>query len=186
LYLFSHNQIFNMAFFKLISFSFFINMFVCFNINAQTNNITIKEEQIAFEVIKDARLDALDKRPELIAAAIAAKEKAEQPKENTTVFSEIKVGKKVVTGSIISKDGFRILIYNGNDKTKALQLKNLFARNFPGIHSYMNYVTPNFKIKVGDFEDKKEANNFLKKIGIAFPGAFLVPDVVTVKNILVQ
>jgi SPOR domain len=175
-----------MSYFKKIILLSGFNIIVLCSLQAQSNNITIQDEQTAFVVFKDARLDALDKRPELIAAAIAAKEKAEKPKDATPVFSEIKVGKKVVTGSIISKDGYRILIYNGNDKTKALQLKNLFARNFPGMHSYMNYVTPNFKIKVGDFEEKKEANNFLKKIGVAFPGAFLVPDLVTVKNILVQ
>jgi hypothetical protein len=143
-------------------------------------------EEKGFMVNKDPRLDLLDKRPELIKKALEEKVKATKAEEEIPTFTEINIGKKKVTGSITSKNGFRIVIYNGPDRKKALAIKNAFTKAFPGTHSYMSYIVPNFKIKVGDFEDKKEANQFLKKINTGFAGAFLTPDVVTVKNILVQ
>jgi agmatine/peptidylarginine deiminase len=78
------------------------------------------------------------------------------------------------------------MIYNGPDRVIAMKIKSEFNRNFPGMRSYMNYNVPNFKIKVGDFEDKKEAYKFLKRITPLLPTSSVVPDAVTVKNILVQ
>ena len=139
-------------------------------------------------VIKDARLDILVTRPEAIrlATEAASEEKPKIVENEVTVYNPIKAGKKTVTGSIIQKQGFRVMIYNGPDRVIAMKIKSEFNRNFPGMRSYMNYNVPNFKIKVGDFEDKKEAYKFLKRITPLLPTSSLVPDAVTVKNILVQ
>jgi hypothetical protein len=140
-----------------------------------------------FIVHKDPRLDALNNRAKLMAEAIMEKEEANlKPKNSMPVYQEINVGKKKVTGSIVEKNGFRIVIFNGADKATALKVKNGFIKAYPGTKSYLSYNAPNFKIKVGDFDDKKDANAFLKNILKYYPNAFLTPDIVTVKNILVQ
>ncbi|QLH44893.1 MAG: SPOR domain-containing protein [Bacteroidota bacterium] len=59
----------------------------------------------------------------------------------------------------------------------------MFSRAFPSVASYLSYNVPSYKIKVGNFEDRKEASAFLRKVNKAFPAAFIVPDVVTIKNI---
>jgi hypothetical protein len=143
-------------------------------------------------VYKDPRLDLLSKRPAMIAALVESTAKAnaaaatKKKNEAPTVGSEIKIGEKRVTGSIITKDGFRVIIYNGNDRTKAMATKNAFMKAYPSIKSYMTYNTPNFKIKVGDFDSKKDASDFMKKIVAYFPSSFLTPDQVTIKNIVVK
>jgi hypothetical protein len=114
------------------------------------------------------------------------KEKAEKTKELVPVYNPIKAGKKTVTGSIYQKKGFRVLIYNGSDRNLAMRIKTEFNRTYPSMRSYMSYNVPNFKIKVGDFETRNEATKFLKRITPILPTASIVPDVVTVKNILVQ
>jgi hypothetical protein len=157
-----------------------------------STNVMAQGDSNNVVVFKDPRLDLLSKRPAMIAAlvestakaniAAASKKKTEAP----TVGSEIKIGEKRVTGSIVTRDGFRVIIYNGNDRTKAMATKNAFMKAYPSIKSYMGYNTPNFKIKVGDFENKKDANDFMKKIVAFFPSSFLTPDQVTIKNIIVK
>jgi SPOR domain len=148
---------------------------------------TMQDTMVYALLIKDTRLDALDTRPAaLLAATEAAVKKVETPKNATPVYNPIQAGKKVVTGSITQRQGFRVQIYNGADRNLAMKIKTEFNRAYPATRSYMNYSVPNFKIKVGDFETKKEAGAFLKRIQAIVPQAFLVPDVVTVKNILVQ
>lgn len=142
-----------------------------------TTNIFIPEN---VSIFKDARLDLLDKRPALMAKAEEEKKEKEIPLYKPIVSSD---GKKKVTGSIYTAKGFRIIIYNGPDRTQALAAKNNFSRAFPGVASYLSYNVPSYKIKVGNFEDKKDASSFLRKVNKAFPAAFIVPDVVTVKNI---
>ncbi|MBL7753153.1 MAG: SPOR domain-containing protein [Chitinophagaceae bacterium] len=140
--------------------------------NQFENNVTI---------FKDTRLDILDKRPALMAKAEEEEKKDKEiPLYKPIVSSD---GKKKVTGSIYTAKGFRIIIYNGPDRNQALLAKNMFSRAFPSVASYLSYNVPSYKIKVGNFEDRKEASAFLRKVNKAFPAAFIVPDVVTIKNI---
>ncbi|MFM2387118.1 MAG: hypothetical protein RL660_1875 [Bacteroidota bacterium] len=152
--------------------------------------------QDAVNLFKDPRLEVLSKRPaameakrkaeEAAAAAPVVKAPVEKKEKKPIEGGEIQVGKKKVTGSIIQKDGFRVVIYNGNDRNKALAVKNAFTKANPSHRSYLTYNTPNFKVKVGDFDDKKEATAFMKRIAAAYPSAFLIPDQVTIKNIMVR
>ena len=41
-------------------------------------------------------------------------------------------------------------------------------------------------IKLGNFEKREEASAFMKKVNKAFPTSFIVPDIVTIKNINVN
>jgi hypothetical protein len=100
-------------------------------------------------------------------------------------YRPIYVGNKMVTGNIQSVQGFRICIYTGNNRQEAIATKLSFMKEFNTMRSYMAYGTPYYKIKVGDFPDKKAAQLALKKIIAKFASAFIVPDVVTVKNIVV-
>jgi SPOR domain len=100
-------------------------------------------------------------------------------------YRPVYVGDKMVTGSINNVQGFRICIYTGNNREEAMAKKIDFMRKFPNVRSYMSYNTPYYKIKVGDFADKKEAQKILKVYLKPFPASFLIPDVVTVKNIMI-
>ena len=134
-------------------------------------------------IFKDGRLDLLDKRPALMAKVEAAGKEREIPLYKPIVSHD---GKKTVTGSIYTQKGFRVVIYNGADRAKALEAKNNFSRAFPGVPSYMSYNVPSYKIKVGNFEDRGDAGKFMKRVSAAFPACFIVPDIVTIKNINVN
>jgi hypothetical protein len=155
--------------------------------NAQTEltDSVVVEEFVT--IYKDPRLDILDKRPALL-AKIEATEKAETKAKEIPLYKPIVSadGKKQVTGSIYTLKGYRIVIYNGADKNAALAAKNNFSRAFPGTRSYLSYNVPSYKIKVGDFDDKNDATKFMRRLSAAFPSCFIVPDLVTIKNISVS
>jgi len=130
-------------------------------------------------IFKDARLDILNTRAALM---------ANEEKNKVQLFKPIVSadGKKKVTGSIYTTKGYRIIVYNGPDRNEAIQAKNNFTKAFPDKRSYMSYNVPSYKIKVGDFEEKGEANEFLRLVSRMFPSSFIVPDIVTIKNINVS
>ncbi len=130
-------------------------------------------------IFKDARLDILNTR----AALMANEEKNKLQLFKPIVSAD---GKKKVTGSIYTTKGYRIIVYNGPDRNEAIQAKNNFTKAFPDKRSYMSYNVPSYKIKVGDFEEKGEANEFLRLVSRMFPSSFIVPDIVTIKNINVS
>jgi hypothetical protein len=79
--------------------------------------------------------------------------------------------------------GFRVQIYNGNDRKKASQAKLDFMRSFPGIRSYMVYNNPQFRIRVGDFRSRRDAMDLYNKLSGKFNPSMIVPDVVNVNTV---
>lgn len=75
--------------------------------------------------------------------------------------------------------GFRIEIFfeSGNQsKNKAIEAKSKFVNKFSEIPSYLTFQPPNYKVRVGDFRTKMEADKFLKEIEYDYPSAFIVAD----------
>ncbi len=78
-------------------------------------------------------------------------------------------------------NGYRLRIFSAkgnNARNKALETKSKFMKQYSDINSYLTYKTPNFKILVGDFRTKSEAEKFRRKIEKDFPGAFIVKCII--------
>jgi len=76
-------------------------------------------------------------------------------------------------------DGFRIQIFfdsGNNSKQSAMNAKRRFETRFPEIEAYISFDEPNYKIRVGNFRTKLDAEGCLRKIASAYPNAFVVPD----------
>src|ERR1043165_2407267 len=67
-------------------------------------------------------------------------------------------------GGIYSGRGYRVQIYSGNDRNKATKVKIDFMRRFPDVRTYMTYVAPQFRVKVGDFRSRGEAQELYSKV----------------------
>jgi hypothetical protein len=75
--------------------------------------------------------------------------------------------------------GYRVEIFFSSSldaRQKALETKTTFLRENPDVAVYVLYVSPDFKVRVGDFRTKNEALHLMKKIQGRFPKAFIVPD----------
>jgi hypothetical protein len=72
--------------------------------------------------------------------------------------------------------GYRVQIYFGGNRPKATEVKMDFSLMHPEITSYLTYNQPNFKIRVGDFRTRLEAQKFLKDIQGQYASSFIVPD----------
>lgn len=72
--------------------------------------------------------------------------------------------------------GFRVQIHFGSDREKAKDEKSKFLKSYSDVPAYENYQQPNFKVRVGDFRTRLEAQKFLKEIKNEFSSAFVVTD----------
>ncbi len=73
-------------------------------------------------------------------------------------------------------EGFRIQIHFGGEREKAKSVKTKFLQQFPDITAYEVYQQPNFKVRVGDFRTRLEAQKFMDELSASFPSAFIVAD----------
>lgn len=78
--------------------------------------------------------------------------------------------------------GYRIMVINTNDRIKALEVKSRMMSDFPDEKSYLIYQSPYFKIMLGNFRTRQEAEPIQKKIQEIFPtGVIIVPATVEYK-----
>ncbi|WP_276134000.1 SPOR domain-containing protein [Polluticoccus soli] len=89
----------------------------------------------------------------------------------------------VHVGSIRSGRGFRVQIYNGNDRTIATETKIDFMRRFPGVRTYMTYVQPQFRVKVGDFRTRAEAEKLYDQVSTLYSPSMIVPDIIVINTL---
>jgi hypothetical protein len=69
--------------------------------------------------------------------------------------------------------GFRVQIFFGNRK-EALERKADFIESHPDIPAYISYLAPNFRLRVGDFRTRLEAERL--KDTLDYTGCYIVRD----------
>ena len=70
--------------------------------------------------------------------------------------------------------GYRIQLYNGNER-RAKSIKSQFNAEFPGILSRLKYNAPEWKVQVGNYKTKLEADKALQLFQEEFSGIIVVP-----------
>ena len=76
-------------------------------------------------------------------------------------------------------DGFRIQLFSdsgNNSKNKAQAVHDEFITRFPGVGVYLTFKTTNYKVRVGDFRTKLDAQHFLIGLTADYPNAFIITD----------
>ena len=76
--------------------------------------------------------------------------------------------------------GYRIQVYNANNRNEANNVKSELLRRFPEHKSYLLYQSPNFRVRIGNFLTQKEAMELRKIITSMYPnrGIYIVPDLI--------
>lgn len=92
-------------------------------------------------------------------------------------------GFKGIRGSIHSQRGFRVQIYNGSNRGEAQQRKIDFIRRFPNTRSYMTYIAPTYRVKVGDFKTRADAMRFYSTLSTIYSPCMVVPDIVEINTL---
>lgn len=95
----------------------------------------------------------------------------------------VKKHRNTQLGVIRSGKGYRVQIYYGNDRAKAIQRKIDFMRRYPNIRTYMTYVHPQYRVKVGDFASREEAAELYRQMISLYGACMIVPDIVVINTL---
>ena len=82
-------------------------------------------------------------------------------------------------------DGFRVQIFfdSGNNSKKAAQTsRERFMEVYPEVSAYLTFKAPYYRVRVGDFRTKLEAEGFLFQLATNYPNAFTVPDRIQIEK----
>ena len=78
--------------------------------------------------------------------------------------------------------GYRLLVYTGNNRKTAFDLRKTIVNQLPEERDYLTYVQPTFKLKIGDYYSRMEANQALQQIKYLAPNASIIADQVNVNR----
>ncbi|TAE33534.1 MAG: SPOR domain-containing protein [Cytophagales bacterium] len=84
--------------------------------------------------------------------------------------------------SIRYASGYRVQIYVGNERQQAEAAKLQVYQNFPELAPYLSYNQPTYKLKVGDFMRRTDAERYFSQIKQVIGTAMLIPDKVDVRR----
>ena len=83
----------------------------------------------------------------------------------------------------IRVDGYRLLIYFNQDKSLAQQQKAHFMSLYPEHSAYIDYLAPNYRVRVGNFRTKLEAEALKAELLAVFPTAIVIKDKIQLPEI---
>ena len=133
----------------------FISLFLLFSFSLFSQQTTIDTSSVVIH--KDARIYLLVKKQAEI--------------NDETTRNARKVGR-----------GFRLLVINTNKRDEAISAKTKLYQFFPELKSYLLYQSPYYKLKAGNFKERKDAESYQKKLNAFFPrGVFVMNDLIEVK-----
>lgn len=117
-----------------------------------------------------------------------------KPDDNNSVIIhkdprlDLLVKKQIQINEITSRDarrigkGYRLLVVNTNVRDEAIEAKTKVYTHFPELKSYLIYQSPYFKLKVGNFKERKEAEEYQNKLKKYFPNSvFIMNDIIEIK-----
>ncbi|MFD2553169.1 SPOR domain-containing protein [Sphingobacterium tabacisoli] len=98
---------------------------------------------------------------------------------NPTATRTVSLGPKVVDkskASRVKRKGFRVQIYSGSNRNDAYAAQSRFRSQYTDMDSYINYEEPNYRVKVGDFTSRTEANNFMRVLRSQYSSVFVFQE----------
>jgi hypothetical protein len=77
-------------------------------------------------------------------------------------------------------DGFTIQVYSGLKREEALNTKKELTSTLPDLQTEVQYSQPNFRVKVGKYFNRLDAQRDYVEVKRHFPTAIIIPDKVSI------
>lgn len=126
-------------------------VFICFFIGITLGNV-FAQKKGSVEVSKDPRIDSL-------------------------IARRLELSK----GGNSGNNGYRIQIFSGTDRKEAYSSQAEFKSVYPDVKSYLSYTQPNYKIRVGNFRTRLEAEKFMSELKKHFSVVFIFSEPIDLK-----
>jgi len=76
-------------------------------------------------------------------------------------------------------EGFRIQLFSesgNNAKAQAQSVQDGFRARYPEVEAYLTYKSPNYRVRVGNFRTRLDAQYFVNEISANYQNAFIIGE----------
>ena len=104
------------------------------------------------------------------------------PRLDLLVSKQAQVNEYATRDARKTGKGYRLMIISTNSRDEAIAAKTKVYTYFPELKAYLWHQSPYYKVKAGNFKDRKEAEAYQEKLNAYFAkGVFIMNDVVELK-----
>ena len=100
------------------------------------------------------------------------------PRIDSLIAKRLELSKFSKSGSNISVSGFRVQIFSGLERQQAYAEQAKFKIRFPAYNVYISYVQPNYRVRIGDFRTRLEAEKFMNEQKRVYSSMFIFSEII--------
>ncbi len=117
---------------------------------------------------------------------LAAQEKGtvlvtKDPQIDSLIARRLELNREGVSGKNVTLQGFRVQIFLGLDRQIAYSEQVKFKTQNPSINTYISYTQPNYKLRVGDFRTRLEAEKLMNELKKYYTSMFIFSEMIILK-----
>ncbi|MFA5244564.1 MAG: SPOR domain-containing protein [Pedobacter sp.] len=98
------------------------------------------------------------------------------PGIDSLIAKRLELNQSTVSGKSITVSGFRVQIFSGLDRQQVYAEQNKFKTRFPGSGTYITYIQPNYRLRVGNFRTRLEAEKFMNELKKYYSSMFIFSE----------
>lgn len=100
------------------------------------------------------------------------------PRIDSLIERRLELNRSIVPGKSIMSSGFRVQIFSGLDRNQVYAEQTKFKSRFPKTTTYVTYTQPNYKLRVGDFRTRMEAEKFMNELKKYYSSMFIFSELI--------
>ena len=98
------------------------------------------------------------------------------PQMDSLISKRLALSRASASGNSVTILGFRVQIFSGLGRDEAYAEQTRFKSLHPNITSYVSYTQPNYRVRVGDFRTKLEAQKFMNELKKKYTSMFIFAE----------
>ncbi|MFC0772322.1 SPOR domain-containing protein [Terrimonas alba] len=104
------------------------------------------------------------------------------PRIDLLINKQAQINEETTRESRRTVKGYRLMIISTSNRDEAIAAKTTVYTYFPELKAYLWHQSPYYKVKAGDFKERKEAEEYQKRLNVYFSkGVYIMNDVVELK-----
>lgn len=103
------------------------------------------------------------------------------PQIDSLIARRLELNRAGLTGNNVTLSGFRVQIFSGLDRQMAYSEQAKFKTRYPAVNAYISYTQPNYKLRVGDFRSRLEAEKFMNELKKYYTSMFIFSEMIILK-----
>lgn len=104
------------------------------------------------------------------------------PRVDVLIKKQVQINELTTRDARRNVAGYRLQVINTSDRSAAIAAKTKIYQLYPELKAYLLYQSPYFRLRVGNFKDRDEAESYRKSLLKEFPNSvFIVRDVIEIK-----